>query len=317
MQAEAFLLVEKSILQKRKKKAAGNKGHTADTPRDHQDDDDPEEIDEEPDADEEEAEVDDDGSAESFRKTIDPSMRQYIITKECRRDEADDYFDNPPGRKGKFMQNLMHNEALTSPAEPTGICCDVCEGDVDLEANNASDSECNTVEENDAQANPESRPTTPTDENPAKPAVTPSRTRNANGKQPMQPRGPRKPQVRSREWLVRAKLALVEWRFKMKREQYRRSTYTAEVYLPDEILQRIARNATISDINDISTIKPLWALADLHAGDVLEVLVSSMRRVESAGSRKIRARGGRRTTRRKQTRPQMRPRNARQAGQMR
>ncbi|KAF8816985.1 P-loop containing nucleoside triphosphate hydrolase protein [Phlegmacium glaucopus] len=125
--ARAILLFEKSIFQRQKKKCHKGKTDVADpTPEDDQDDglsvnegnDDDEgntdEEDKDPSVEDQEVERDgpkDDDSHYEWRKKVEHSLQRWIETEACRRDVADEYFSNPPGRK-----------------VPTHVCCDNCDG---------------------------------------------------------------------------------------------------------------------------------------------------------------------------------------------
>lgn len=49
------------------------------------------------------AEDENSDSSRVFRKNVEPSLREYISTSNCRRETADLYFDNPPGRSEQFL----------------------------------------------------------------------------------------------------------------------------------------------------------------------------------------------------------------------
>ena len=52
-----------------------------------------------------EEEVGGDSDKMEWGKKVEPELRRWIETEDCRRDVADQYFDNPPLRQG---QKLLH-----------------------------------------------------------------------------------------------------------------------------------------------------------------------------------------------------------------
>ncbi|CAA7271578.1 unnamed protein product [Cyclocybe aegerita] len=167
-----------------------------------------------------------------FRKKVDKDLRCWIVTKDCRRDVADDYFGNPPREKA-----------------PTGACCDNCDGlPADLES---------------------SRPSTPVQSTPPGSShSTPSKSVNENGKRPMTEG--KKPSTRRGDLLQAARDALINWRFNTKRARYNPSSVTAESLMPENVLKTLASSRRISCVEDIET-ETHWLFAQRH-GEVLAVL---------------------------------------------
>ncbi|GLB46004.1 putative P-loop containing nucleoside triphosphate hydrolase protein [Lyophyllum shimeji] len=162
----------------------------------------------------------DDDDGKEWGKKVEEDLRRWIETNHCRRDVADTYFDNPPGRK-----------------QPTGPCCDNCS------TTPTRPQPVKTVAE---------RPSTP--HSPASPPSsvhsTPSKTINANGKRPMQLPEDYVPAKRRGEHLKEARAALEAWRFKVKRSCYTPSPFTAAAILPDPVLKTLASNGAHS-VEDI------------------------------------------------------------------
>ncbi|KAJ7676762.1 P-loop containing nucleoside triphosphate hydrolase protein, partial [Mycena polygramma] len=60
----------------------------------------------------------------TFQKKVEDGLRAWIETDECRRDTADEYFDNGTVRTGTFNSMLCFPIAHSTKLAPTGICCD-------------------------------------------------------------------------------------------------------------------------------------------------------------------------------------------------
>lgn len=116
--ARAILLYEKSVFQHQKKKRPKRKTDGTDPmPGDDEDEglstkegneDDENNVDEEDmdipvgDGEAERNNLKDDDGHYEWRKKVEDALRKWITTEGCRRDVADVYFSNPPGRKGMF-----------------------------------------------------------------------------------------------------------------------------------------------------------------------------------------------------------------------
>ena len=92
--ARAILLVEKSMFQWRKKRK--KRGQESDDSEESGSD-----VGEEESEEEEEDEIGADSSNMEYGKKVEPELRLWIECANCRRDVADEYFNNPPVRKGE------------------------------------------------------------------------------------------------------------------------------------------------------------------------------------------------------------------------
>lgn len=87
--AKAILLVEQSVFKLRKRSRRGEK-------------DNPVVLKTKPNSDSSDDESDcEDMEEKEWVKKVEEAMREWIECESCRRDIADQYFDNPPCRKGK------------------------------------------------------------------------------------------------------------------------------------------------------------------------------------------------------------------------
>ncbi|KAJ7152391.1 P-loop containing nucleoside triphosphate hydrolase protein [Mycena filopes] len=253
LQARAILLVERSMFQRRKKRKRGaGKASTKPSREPESSDSDsgsdsdaddrhvpnvpvPEDADA---ASSSHAAVAEPADGKEWGKQVDPVLREYISTVDCRRDASDRYFDNPP----------------RSP--PTGECCDNC---------------TRKALPPPPPASPPRNPSTPEPtESPSSSAhSTPSKNRNANGKRAMvYGQGPK---TRRKEHLKSARAALERWRIKIYLAKYSNSWLTPEVLLPDKFLTSLAskRGQTVAEL---ASFIPNWAFSEDHLADVLQVL---------------------------------------------
>ncbi|KAJ7199390.1 P-loop containing nucleoside triphosphate hydrolase protein [Mycena pura] len=215
LQARAILLVERSMFQRRKKRKRGAGKANALPTREPESSD--SESDSDSDTEERPAEhpaigtvtpqpqTDADpvqdpsqqltpGSADGLEwgKKVDPVLREYISSLDCRRDAADRHFNNPP----------------RSP--PTGECCDNC-----TEKARSSPPET-----------PPPRTPEPTESPVSSAHSTPSKSRNANGKRAVTyGQGPK---TRRKDHLKDARAALERWRIKTYLEKYGHTMFTPE-----------------------------------------------------------------------------------------
>ncbi|KAK6996361.1 hypothetical protein R3P38DRAFT_2800062 [Favolaschia claudopus] len=174
-----------------------------------------------------------------WAKNVDPIVREYISTTECRRDVADKHFDNPPRR---------------CP------CCDNC---MDSASSDDSDSA-------------PSRPQTPvqSDSAPSSAHSTPSKHSNANGKRPMVKRRAKRgegPVTRRGEHLKAARTALGDWRLKTYITKYSACPFTEAGIMPDTVLTALA-SKRLRQVDEIESLSPRWMLAQRHGQEVLELL---------------------------------------------
>ncbi|KAJ7782372.1 P-loop containing nucleoside triphosphate hydrolase protein [Mycena maculata] len=245
LQARAILLVEKSMFQRKKKRKRKGKakGEAAADP-DSSDSGSSSESEDEGGAAAvpksaggfyalDSVEEPNDGKV--WVKNVDPILREYITTKLCRRDMADQYFSNPPRRP------------------PTGDCCDNCIRRAAV-----------------APVQPQERPTTPDQSSPPSSAhSTPSKNTNANGKRPIVRRnGPR---TRRKDHLQTARVALERWRLRVFLERYQKSSVPEAAIMPDPVLTALA-SRRIDSPNALKELSPSWMLAQRHGEEILEIL---------------------------------------------
>ena len=75
---------------------------------------------------ESQSEDDDEHPMKTYRKKIEPNLREYIETLGCCRDVADQLFDNPPGRTSTSHYSFPHSSASHLMLELSSLCCDNC-----------------------------------------------------------------------------------------------------------------------------------------------------------------------------------------------
>ncbi|KAH7925762.1 hypothetical protein BV22DRAFT_1128801 [Leucogyrophana mollusca] len=188
----------------------------------------------------------------TYRKQVEPALREWIETKHCRRDVGDKLFNNPPGR-----------------LPPTGNCCDNCSR-LDAQATLATPS-------------PQSLALIPTLHSPASSSSelssddeTPSSKPNTSGKRPMEPTAePRRDATRrTQDHLQAARTALQSWRIKTRERDFPHSSFTAALILPDQPLTTIASNRHLTySLDELKQgVSGMWALVDRYGQDVIDVL---------------------------------------------
>ncbi|KAJ7718342.1 P-loop containing nucleoside triphosphate hydrolase protein [Mycena metata] len=269
LQARAILLVECSMFQRRKKRKRGaTKGKAQSNPEPESSD-----SDSGSDSDQDERPIPnahtdaatahdpaqqltpEPADEQEWAKKVDPVLREYISTVNCRRDASDLHFNNPP----------------RSP--PSGECCDNCT----------------------LASRPPPPPTTPPPQTPAPAESptssahsTPSKNRNANGKRAMT--YGRGPVNRRKDLLKSARAALERWRINTCLKKYGDTFLTPEVLLPDKFLTSLA-SRRVETLPDLAALIPSWAFADEHLADILRVLsrVDAQYRAAQDEAKKARA----------------------------
>ncbi|KAJ6602109.1 P-loop containing nucleoside triphosphate hydrolase protein [Mycena sp. CBHHK59/15] len=186
-------------------------------------------------------------------KAVDPILREYISTLECRRDMADDHFNNPPRRP------------------PTGECCDNCTA---IELKKERPSQPQTPE--------------PTESPSSSAHSTPSKNRNSNGKRAMTyGEGPK---THRKDHLKSARSALDRWRINTSLDVYGDTSLTPDILLPDKFLTTLGskRAKTLQELRDLV---PDWAFADEHIPDIMRTLsrVDEQERAQLQRDKELRA----------------------------
>ncbi|KAJ7159876.1 P-loop containing nucleoside triphosphate hydrolase protein, partial [Mycena crocata] len=146
-----------------------------------------------------------------FKKAVESALREWIETKECRRDVADEYFDNGVKRKRKVIILCVSHELIRSLA-PTGACCDNC---------------LRKCSPNDPRL-----------------FLRPPAVDTADVVPPVN-------QYRRDEHLAGARALLTQWRTDKSRTVFRRRTWGSQAFLPDEVLGKIASRGHIKTIADL------------------------------------------------------------------
>ncbi|KAJ7114322.1 P-loop containing nucleoside triphosphate hydrolase protein [Mycena epipterygia] len=266
LHARAILLVEKSMFQRRKKRKRGAGKEKPVAPEPESSDSDSGSDSGAEDSPESNAPrgrgkamtADPDDGLE-WGKNVDPILREYISTAECRRDMSDLHFKNPPRHP------------------PMGECCD----------------NCTALEQ---QVQPPSPPKTPEppDSSPSSAQSTPSKNRNANGKRTMV-RGDG-PKTRRKDHLKRARSTLETWRTKIYLSTYSNTSLTPEVLLPDIFLSSLASHRSTSEQDPLALVSA-WAFVKDHGADVLNALARLDRAVHDEREREKEANKARKTSR--------------------
>ncbi|KAG9310613.1 P-loop containing nucleoside triphosphate hydrolase protein [Chiua virens] len=177
----------------------------------------------------------------AYREKVEPALREWVETEDCRRDVADKFFDNPPGR---------------SP--PTSECCDNCT----LKA--MPPAPFPSSESSAAQI------TTSIDV--VKDEDEPSQQPNASGKRPMGS-GTRGGVRRTGEHLHHVRQALFQWRVDTRRRDYPYSCFTGIALLPDGPLTTIASNRRLELLDDLRVaLGTSWAFVDAYGEEVLALV---------------------------------------------
>ncbi|KAJ7203576.1 P-loop containing nucleoside triphosphate hydrolase protein [Mycena pura] len=192
LQARAILLVECSMFQRRKKCKRG--AGQAKAPRHEPEPQQPTDA----------APTQDPAQLE-WGKKVDPVLREYISTVDCRRDASDGHFNNPPRSRNVDRDNCTLASRPPPPETP-----------------------------------PPQTPE-PTDSPTSSAHSTPSKRCNTNGKRAMT--YGRGPVNRRKDHLKSARAALDRWRINICLEKYSGSFLTPEVLLPDKLLTPISFKA--------------------------------------------------------------------------
>lgn len=185
-----------------------------------------------------------------WRKKVDPDLRRWIVTKSCRRDVSDEYFNSPPRTQSEFSSANCGSITNSSCVVPSGDCCDICNP---IPAISVDDCPSTPSRSNSPYSSQHSTPSKSSDENGKRKMVT---------KQPATRRG---------QHLKSAREALENWRFRTKLARYSPSSVTAAFLLPEAILKKLASSRLLENTDDI-VAKTGWIYAQRHGEEVLELL---------------------------------------------
>ncbi|KAF8446420.1 P-loop containing nucleoside triphosphate hydrolase protein [Boletus edulis BED1] len=175
----------------------------------------------------------------AYRKKVEPALREWVETEDCRRDVADKFFDNPPGR---------------SP--PTGQCCDNCTRKVMPPI----------------PSPPSNGPVAPMTASIDIAEDEPSQHLNASGKRPMGS-GAREGTRRAGEHLHCVRQALFQWRANTRKRDYPYCCFTGIALLPDGPLTTIASNRRLKVIDDLrAVLGTSWAFINAYGEEVLALV---------------------------------------------
>ncbi|PIL33823.1 transporter [Ganoderma sinense ZZ0214-1] len=179
-----------------------------------------------------------------YRKTIESGLRMWVDApdEQCRRDIADEYFDNPPERK-----------------PPTGECCDNCTHRrtrmiiaSDDHSPPSSSSSTTAVQMASTTAAPDAVEVALLDR--LDPANWAART----------------PALRRDNHLKQAQRLLEEWRNRTWLSRYKTQPFGAQGILPDSVLTSLASRTSFRTLEDVRELR--WVLAKQHAAKVLKML---------------------------------------------
>ncbi|EIW75948.1 P-loop containing nucleoside triphosphate hydrolase protein [Coniophora puteana RWD-64-598 SS2] len=239
IQAVAILFVEKSVLAKQKVKSRRRENDMSDG---------------------EEQQV--------YRKKVEPALRQWIETTGCRRDVADEYFDNPSGR-----------------LSPTGDCCDNCrsraiheqravmpgsindmlmgsetENPQDATAANALDGGNSDSSDEDGENDEDNSEGDDVEDEPGQKP-------NSHGKRPTSSH-PAIRRTRDRLRIVRD--GLRSWRVAMRRRDYPGCSMPGEALLPDKPLKKISGDRQLTTLEDLhGAVGSAWAFVEEYGLELL------------------------------------------------
>ncbi|EGO28354.1 hypothetical protein SERLADRAFT_434263 [Serpula lacrymans var. lacrymans S7.9] len=176
-------------------------------------------------------------------KKIEEPLRAWIETTGCRRDIADAFYNNPPGR-----------------TSPTGVCCDNC----DRTATGLMPSNIILPLLSPAHTSSETSDEEQED--------TPTHEQNAMGKRVMKTADQNSPLTqRTGQHLQTIKDALDHWRVTIRQRDYPHCSFTGLALLPDLTLKSIASNRSWKMINDLrGSLGASWSLVDVYGGAKVE-----------------------------------------------
>ncbi|OJT05421.1 hypothetical protein TRAPUB_2056, partial [Trametes pubescens] len=185
------------------------------------------------------------GAPVVYVKEIDPGLRRWADPPpdSCRRNIADEYFDNPPARRA-----------------PTGDCCDFCT-------------------ERKRAAAQDLASTTHTSSNPA--AVV-TMTSQGAASEPSVPQASIVDVFSPTNWRMylratrpeddeqQVRKLLQAWRYKTWRTSYSHQPFGPSGILPDAVLATLSSRTSFATVADLGGLR--WLLAKHHGADVLELL---------------------------------------------
>lgn len=202
------------------------------------------------------------GEPIEYVKTLEAGLRAYVDVSEtrCRRDIADEYFANPPGRTGMYWQVCaprMRTWLIMINTAPMGECCDNCT----RRAAAARQVQLSQAVAPDAASNPRPRGSASTHLAAMDPEV---RFHPSNWRSFLQ-------NIKRKDQDVqRATKMLQHWRRLTWLERYNRGPFGANGILADEDIATLAARHTYASVDDL---RPLgWLLVDDHGPEILAIL---------------------------------------------
>ncbi|KAH9928419.1 P-loop containing nucleoside triphosphate hydrolase protein [Amylocystis lapponica] len=206
----------------------------------------------------------------AYKKKVEMGLREWIQAPDCRRAVSDTYFNNPP-----------RTHALTAP------CCDLC-----VLKKVAADPQLLTPDEaavfafikhinTRVQAPDVSENSRAAELSPAPSATAPpsapvqtgdgSVSENTTLRTPARPSNKRLGERRGQR-RKDCVTALQAWRMRCWTTHYRHCIWGAETFLPDQMVNQLARLARIRTLSDIQQEFPTWGFATRHGPELLALL---------------------------------------------
>lgn len=192
-----------------------------------------------------------------YVKTVDEWLRKWIETTGCRRDLADQYFDNPQPRDGMWEFDGICSASLTDIfTAPLASCCDNCL--LRISSTTASSSSPSAL----VTPPPPPRPTSMATSTSQSAVLTPALDGSA-------PNFLTLPTTRRDAYLQEARALLKAWRHTAWVRYYSTRPFGAEVILPDTVITALAYRVyqTVEELKDVK-----WLMSQQHGKEVLEML---------------------------------------------
>ena len=189
------------------------------------------------------------------KKRIDPEMRQWILTKDCRRTISDDFFNNPARTKGTY--GLLHKQQLTALHLELllGICCDNCMRKAN--PTNRFESIYDIIGFLDTSSGRKeiSRPIK-SEHSDLESSILPKTWGN----------------LRTGTRLVMRREALKAWRYNQWTKDYQLCSWGAIGVMPDHIVSKLASSVKIETMDDLLEAVSDWGYASKYGDDTLSLL---------------------------------------------
>ena len=196
-----------------------------------------------------------DASAVYQKKLVDPEMRQWISTKDCRRIISDAFFDNPVQDQGTHIYRKWTEPTMLYLERALDLCCDNCIRKKDH--TRCFESIYDLIGFLDASCGREPISCPVDDDNSDLGSTTSARTWG---------------NLRAGNRLTIRRRVLEGWRYDCWKKNYRLCSWGPVGVMPDPVLSTLASSIKIQTVDDLLEVVSDWGYARKYGDEVLSLL---------------------------------------------